>query len=326
MGVAGGIRFLLAAQTAGAWRDFKTLAGTSDEWVTAYVATQLAHVERAETRAAADQALRWLLRRRFFSRGWGYNALVPADSDSTAWVLRLAAQLGSTRTRLRRARQFLETSAFEDGGMPTFARSGPIRRFTRLARKVSFAGWCAPHTCVTAAAAPVTPGVERARDYLRQTQAADGSWRSYWWVDTEYSTALALEALVNSGGTRDGESIARAAHWASHRLSSDGAVRTALHPDGSAFATALCVLALQSATTTASDEMLAARAWLLAAQTADGSWLPSAELRIPPPHERDPDRVSRWQRHGLGAGSILNDQNRLFTTATVVRALAREAA
>ena len=326
MGVAKGIRFLLDAQSGGVWRDFDTLAGTSDEWVTAYVATQLAHIERAETRAAASSALRWLLRRRFFSRGWGYNRLVPADSDSTAWVLQLAARLGTSRARLRRAQKFLDASAFDDGGMPTFARSGPIRRFTRLARKISFSGWCAAHACVTAVAAPVTPGAARARDYLRRTQAHDGSWTAYWWVDPEYSTALAMDALASAGSVDDREPIARAARWAERRLSADGAVRTALHPAGSAFATALCMHALQADVPAMRESLAAAREWLLSAQRPDGSWLPSAELRIPPPHERDPERFHRWQRHGRGAGSILHDQNRLFTTATVLRALAREAA
>ena len=38
------------------------------------------------------------------------------------------------------------------GALTTFAEAGPIRVFTRLQGQ-SFAGWCGPHTCVTAAGA-----------------------------------------------------------------------------------------------------------------------------------------------------------------------------
>src|SRR5205085_779729 len=66
----------------------------------------------------------------------------------------------------------------------------------------SYAGWCATsHACVTAAAASV--GYEPGREFLRSAQHADGSWRSYWWDDDEYATALAAEALAATGDPDD---------------------------------------------------------------------------------------------------------------------------
>ena len=75
---------------------------------------------------------------------------------------------------------------------------GPIRFFTRVARNISFEGWCGSHSCVTAAAACLPLFKERAKglEYLRQMQHPDGSWEAYWWSDPEYPTAFALEAII----------------------------------------------------------------------------------------------------------------------------------
>jgi hypothetical protein len=60
---------------------------------------------------------------------------------------------------------------------------------------------------------------------------------------------------------------------------------------------------------------------LSASQRADGSWTPSARLRIPPPHVTDPDAYSPWVERGRGGGSVQVDQHACFTTATVLQAL-----
>lgn len=324
MGLEQAIKYLLDTRSSsGNWSDFDTLAGQSDEWVTAYIATHLAGIRNTASTNAARLALRWLHRRRWFSTGWGYNSRVPVDVDSTAWTLQLGARLGQTSRQLERALEFIERSSLTNGALPTYPRSASIRRFTKLAAGVSFNGWCQAHPCVTAVAAPLLRNGAAALDYLRKMQLADGSWTAYWWVDREYSTAAAVACLKSVGTLEDCDRIKRAATWAASRLSPNGAVVTRLHADGSPFATALCVAILrQGFGPSAVEARETAIAWLFKNQRHDGSWVPSAELRIPPPDNVDPDNIMHWSRYSRGAGAILNDQHRTFTTATVLAALA----
>jgi hypothetical protein len=60
---------------------------------------------------------------------------------------------------------------------------------------------------------------------------------------------------------------------------------------------------------------------LLDQQDRDGGWGPSAALRIPPPACSDADAYPSWKQDGYGVGSIVLDQHRLYTTATVLEAL-----
>ncbi len=57
-----------------------------------------------------------------------------------------------------------------------------------------------------------------------------------------------------------------------------------------------------------------ALAWLLRSQRTDGSWSPSAQVRIPPHEVEDPDLDPK-------ANVVAFDMNRTFTTATVLSAL-----
>lgn len=329
--IAAAITFLLAARDSkGWWRDFDTLAGPSDEWVTAYVGSALASVpwasdERASL--AAREAWNLLRRRRWWSEGWGYNARVPADADSTAWALLLADGIDERRSfRLRRARSFLSKHLRPEGGLATYAKDGPIRYFTRLQRHISFSGWCGTHTCVTALAATLgTPPLHaHLLNYLRATQASDGGWKGYWWCDDAYTTALAAEALASSVQPDDQGRVQAAVRWACRQVS-DKNYASMIQPGSSAFADAwhLRTLMLASA-----DERRRAQEAihfllerLLKGQRQSGSWTPSARLRIPPPDVRDPEEYRSWNHNGRGGGSIVLDHQALFTTATVLKAL-----
>lgn len=270
-----------------------------------FVGTCLLEAPAERTRRAARRAWEALLRRRGDEAGWGYNRLTPADADSTAWALRLAEALGTAEAgRVTAARAFLAGHVLADGGVTTYAERDPIRRYTRLAEDASFAGWQAPHACVTAAAAPALGLLTQ--DYLGRQQGDAGNWRGYWWPDDEYTTALATDVLP---ATR-----AAAVGWAQARLDPTGAV-AGLDGEPSAWATAWCLRILGRGTTAGAHEARAqAVRWLAAAQLADGSWPASARLRVPMPGHLD--------AHGQERMIETLDQNRVFTTAAVAAALA----
>ena len=113
----------------GAWHDFWTPSGTSDEWVTAYVGAALALSPDAESRASAGAAWRYLIEERRSRGGWGYCRQAPSDADSTAWALILADRIGEqTSPAARDALGFILSSCVL-GGIATYADVGDIREY-----------------------------------------------------------------------------------------------------------------------------------------------------------------------------------------------------
>ena len=326
--VNAALQFLISARDPrGWWRDFN-VAGPSDAWVTGFVGSALAAVPNTQALQAARSAWHLLCKRRWWSSGWGYNARVPADADTTTWALRLGQTIGSKLSvRAYRGRSFLARHQRPDGGIATYSLEGPVKHFTRMQKR--FNGWCAPHTCVTAAAAGLLriPARNRLLDYLRQKQCQDGGWAGYWWYDREYTSALAAEALATGGLPADINRVQSAVQWAALRIEQNGAVSSPIEPLGSVFATAWClrVLALAEDHHSVAEPLKHGVQWLIQCQKPDGSWQPSARLRVPPPDLIDPESYKGWRFNGVGEGSIgtiVLDQQGIFTTATVLEALA----
>jgi hypothetical protein len=66
--------------------------------------------------------------------------------------------------------------------------------------------------------------------------------------------------------------------------------------------------------------------WLLGHQRPDGSWEPSAWLRVPPPDVFDPQSCSEWVEGGRVERAVVVDHRAAFTTATALSALLAAAA
>lgn len=253
LSLEAGIHFLLKRRsTAGWWTDFRTPAGESDEWVTAYVAWSLSGC-RSVTATVRDAAGLLLYRDR--EPGWAYNRIVPADCDSTAWVVRLARSLGMGRRKpIAGAIAWLH-SMKKRNGWAAFPTARPIRRFTGVDHR-SFDGWTSSHVCVTANVLGAVTD-RGSTTVLRKRRNADGSWNGYWWTGPAFPTMLACCAL----------GVDRQAHdWAARR-------------EGGSEPFALACRARISD---------AAVGDLLEAQQPDGSWPSSARLRIPSPDDVSP--------------------------------------
>jgi Squalene-hopene cyclase C-terminal domain len=322
--IAAALAFLLGRRNqAGWWIDFvhrACPAGVdgvtgyrSDEWITAYVAAAITGLDHPQARDAARAGMDLLLARRSHG-GWGYNVMIPADADTTTWVLRLAAGLElADSVHLREARAFVVGQIDAEGGVATYPPTAApaLAAFTRLPGP--YDGWCASHVCVTAAAASLHLG-RAPFEFLRRAQTDDGSWSGYWWHDDEYATAMAVQALSTAG---DRASVARAVRWADSRIGADGAAQSLAHGGPSPFATALALAALAAGGAPRRGARARAVNWLLSEQRTDGSWEPSAQLRIPAPDQHDPVAAPHTTSNYV-------DDLGVFTTATVLAALAQE--
>ncbi|MFM7596973.1 MAG: hypothetical protein ACKO70_01155 [Actinomycetota bacterium] len=303
---AAGVGFLLARQSdTGLWSDFQLAPGLSDEWITGYVGDRLAGVPGTES--ALDRAWAALTVRQAErgGHGWGYNVYVPQDADSTAWALRLAQHVGHGDDEVALdARSSLAAFRHGNGMLGTYGPTDDIARFIGADPDSDFRGWTAPHPCVTAAAAGLGDLIEP--EVLLAAQRPDGRWRSYWWASDTFATALAVEALAAT--PKASEAITRAGQWAQESLAS---------PALTSFEVAN--LGIVTALAGESDDSTVRR--LTFTMLPDGSWPAGALLRVPHPHDTDPDAVIDWMPRGRIEGAVVEDLRRVFTTATVVHAL-----
>jgi hypothetical protein len=336
------LSFLLGAQDAsGAWKDFLLPAGNSNVWVTAFVGGVVADSPSEEAQQAARAGWRFLERAETAAGGWGYNPAVPGDADSTLWGLRLAESLGVRESDpARRADEFLEQHVRDDGGLATYASPTRVRNYVRLPPSIPFQGWTQSHVCVTAAGANLGTLSRRLYPYLLKRQTEEGKWDAYWWFDDEYSTAEAVVALTGKARTAadvaDGTAlrIERAARWALGRGELLTASEANLRP-AFALAHALRVIARARQRRDMQDALSGGLAKILEWQKPDGSWPPSARLRVPRPDALVPDPSADWTLWaGMppGAPSLQNilkhtfniyslDHHSAYTTATVLRLL-----
>lgn len=325
-------RFLLAAQgDDGLWRDFLTLAGESTAWPTGFVVAQLAPLLGAD-HEALRRAGRALVGAARPEGGWGYHVGVPRDSDSTAWaVLALASwqEEPAIAAALEAGLEALCAAQRDDGGVPTYERGEPIARFMELPESLpagALAGWTSPHVEVTATVgrallvggAALRARAEAAWRFVKARQEDGGGWRSYWWTGESYPTLQAVqlgEALGDDGEWRE---AAREALRARQRR--DGGYATPAGAASEVFETAQALSAMARLGRCAAACEQAHR-FLVGARLPDGGWPTVPIMRIPPPHAVEPPQGG-WDAALLGAGALVRDHRRAFTTAACLSALA----
>ncbi|MEO0601966.1 MAG: prenyltransferase/squalene oxidase repeat-containing protein [Myxococcota bacterium] len=306
------IHFLADARTAdGFWLDFELVAGPSDEWVTAWVGYQLATLGRPDATRLAESAWARLCARRPEQDGWGYNAVVPADADSTCWAVRLADQLGRADPRTDRATAFLRAHRTADG-VSTYRTDSGIDSYMGMTG-IDLRGWTHPHTDILAACAGVAALRAELAPLLLRAQDRDGSWSGYWWAERAHTTWLAAEALGSPNGNPGlvdaaGGALARTAEWVSARPLPDEALPCA------------AILATAAICRGPSETLERLRVRLLELQRLDGGWDGSAHLRVPEPARSDPASQA-YDPSGAGISAITRDEDGVYTTALAIRAL-----
>lgn len=306
----------------GLWRDFRTRAGLSSEWVTAFVAYALRQAGNGDS---VSSVLTLLAQRQRSNGGWAYNSEVPTDCDSTAWaVLGLSADPQGNRPSIEKGIEYiLRHQDQAKGGFSTYAPSDQIETFIHMPGMASIQGWIQPHSCVTGVALQALlnhkesvskESIEKAVQYLLLKRQPSGLWRSYWWNGWAYGTYHALRAL-KSAGAMDLSQQVEAGMQIQEQYRADW--------NAAAFETAFTLLGLLLSSDPAILKVAERLAlWLIGQQKVDGSWPTAPILRIPPPASKEPDNRRSWSLEREGTGVMISDQRGSFTTAAVIWALA----
>lgn len=291
------IEFILSnRQEDGMWLNFLTRThGESADWVSSYVGLSLldSGVERSELIKTAES----ILKRQRENGGFSYNHKIVPDADSTAFAILFLSHFGYQQ-EVEKAKDFLVTHQKQDGSFSTY-RPELIREYYRIGEDISVDGWCSGSPDVTASALRAMPNNERALRYTLESQQEDGSWRAYWWNDDIYSTSELLLAIKDTD-LKDNKT--KAQKWLAQTKP-----KTPFYLS----------LSLQGLMTNGhyGDLIDEGIQQIISAQKEDGSWETYPKLRFPHPSNTNPsENPKRWR-------DDVRDQNRLFTTATCLKAL-----
>lgn len=287
------VRYLQSIQNQdGSWSDFCLPVGSSDQWVTAYVALALAQCGKAfgtsDTTTAALKGARWLSENRTYKAGWGYNGATGPDSDSTAIVIALFDEL--EMPVLEQDRLFLRDHWRDGDGIATY--DGPQ-------------AWGTGHWDVTPwgyhGMLPQDRELYRERFLvaLQNNRMGNGFWRAYWWRNPYYSTFVTLEVL--------------------ERL---GIPEPVVALDGSAPSIQIdnpfdlgCYIGIEGLRDPSDHRIGGHLRALLNWQEGDGRWGCAANLRV-----TDPGCYAPWDNP---EGLYYKDEKSILTTATIARVLSR---
>jgi squalene-hopene/tetraprenyl-beta-curcumene cyclase len=279
----------------------------SPVWDTALAVVALADSEVEAGSPSLESAAQWLLDQEVTVTGdwavrrpdqgpggWAFefeNDVYP-DIDDTAGVvlaLRRAAGTGADQA-CQRAVAWTVALQSRSGGWGAFDADND----SRLVAKLPFCDFGEvtdpPSADVTAHIVEMLvdePGVpsevvDRGIAWLWASQEPDGSWFGRWGVNYVYGTGAVIPALIAAGVPADDRRIRRAVAWLDEHQNEDGGwgedVRSYTDEawrgrgDSTASQTAWALLALVAAGEHQSRTAERGVAWLLDAQTPDGTW------------------------------------------------------
>ncbi|MCD8554655.1 MAG: hypothetical protein LRY47_12125 [Seleniivibrio sp.] len=284
--------FLIKKQTTeGFWHDYDLVVGSSRAWTTAYVA-------KALTGFAADalcikKACKALLRIKSES-GWGYNLVTSEDADTISFCLRFL-NAANDKVQPETAKSLLQPFIENNGNVKTF--SG-----------IQFGSWSTEHLDVAASVGLAL--AECAEEELTELIAQrihkhivdNDRLNSFWWVSPVYTPSITLE-FFSQWDKKHNFSKAAARHFRSSVFSLKSVMDKALFIKAEYYAAQINGEKLHT------DKLKKIIKEIIVCQNPDGSWNPSAIMKIPRQSAYDPDFT------------LAPDLYRLMTTATAMESI-----
>jgi hypothetical protein len=315
------------------FEDFMMSRGQLPGWVSGYVGSALSrwvkyggvHVnnKRWFTRLLNRMALTFIASQQ--DDGWAPDRVSPEDADTSAWAINFLLECGEAeRQIIERGVDSLLKYQQPDGGFSTY-----------LARQMGPGsdGFTCSHPEITAFVLEVLlragfrstdDVIVRAADYVSRHQEADGSWQAYWFEGQMYSTCCSLRALRALGNRLTDQARDRLVARVLSGRGTDGSWGEGTAGKNKAFETALAsrILMMIDSALVTTPLVEAGIVWLLNHQAMDGGFYSSPMLRLPELNDKEPWKKQDWKLDTItGFGVIARDQNRFFTTATVLSAL-----
>lgn len=304
------------------WEDFLTNAGYGKNWITGYVLSMIAEIDASPQ--FLQKSFSYLL-----SSGGSYNNHIVKDCDSTNFLIRTLIIMKKNVSDELLDEWLL---FFNKGGWATYYEDS-IKKAMKMPLTSNFSGWFSSQQCVSAVAGwvakdlqnykKIADAYDKTTEFLNKSQNNDGSWTSYWWTENIYATSYAILALLNSN--YEYTSINKAVSYLLNLQNVDGSWNN--KNIKSSFYTALALKALMSVQlkekrSDLKKEIHLGINWLIKNQCTDGSWSVSRILQLPSPEITDIDQIKTWANTSFGLNCVVDDHNRIFTTATIYNSIA----
>jgi prenyltransferase beta subunit len=259
------------------------------------------------------------------SDGWAPDRVSPGDADTSAGVINFLLEWGAAdREMVARGVDSLLRYQQPDGGFSTYLASqmgSGADGFTCSHPEVAA---FVVDVLLRAGLSSTDEVIVRAADYIRRNQDADGSWQAYWWDGRMYSTYCSLRALQAIGDPFTGDVRDRLVARILSEQGPDGSWGERTTGKNRAFETAMAlrILMIIDSALVNTAQVETGIVWLLNHQAMDGGFYSSPMVRIPELNDKEPWKKQDWKLDTItGFGVIGRDQNRFFTTATVLSAL-----
>lgn len=314
----------------GTWDEYITNGNISSIWATAFISNQLVFLNAKEIETCKTKAAHFLNTRK--DTLWGYNSQMPCDADSTNFAL---LALMHQNYEIDKAIASWLSFQNSDGGFATYTSNQ-----TTLLNKImyngnssiSYEGWEQSHPCVSAVSLLLLAyhqdkyqqPFKQLKSYLKKEFKEHQSFKPYWWTSEIYSLSYLSGALVISKDEDLSAMLQQRVQAVIKNQNLDGSFGDAFQPNSS-FYTALMLQILCEHSEFIHNygpNLEKALQWLLKNQFTDGSWDNTYALRLPAINILDPETATtRWpaKRNGLNTRAI--EFNRLFSTATALKAL-----
>ena len=280
-------------------------------WDTALASLAMQEADDAAASEASTRALDWLQARQLLDEpadwqvkrpglpggGWAFqfaNSYYP-DLDDTAvvvWAMHQARDSARYAESVRRALDWLVGMQSKDGGFAAFDADNTSYYLNAIPFADHGALLDPPTSDVTARVVTVLARIgrpqdqqalQRAIDYLRGQQEADGSWFGRWGTNYIYGTWSVLMAFAQVHAGIADPAVARAALWLKRKQNPDGGwgesndtylqgPGVSGHFPSTAYQSAWALLGLLAAGEVRSDAAHRGAEFLMRTQQADGLW------------------------------------------------------
>jgi len=299
----------------GSWNDIFNDAGISDVWVTSFVTYIL---EKIIPPSQINMGRTFTKESQVRNNLWGYNKAWIDDADSSSFAM---LTLKTNDNREDNISQWL-TYQNDDGGFSTYNDKDILLSSLNSPHIQNVEGWLQSHFCVSAVAflvfaeLNITPRKEfnALRSYLLKGLESKETNLSYWWSNDIYAIYF---LMLGADKLNDTEILDLCEKRLEHLIKQHSKFN---YFDKGLVLSALCVR--DQYFLKYSDQAKAVVDQILSNQLTDGSWQESYALKMPHPSVINASSsYIDCKKGNRGTNIITKDYNRIFTTASCLKAL-----